>query len=145
MTHFATARPCLCFVGPSDRNDFKEAGAARSAEEARASEEAANAAGAQAEEEELTAMEAEVRTLSHTPCGEQPASDSGVSTCVPDGTAPEDATQEEEQAAAESEAGETFQGGVGKEWTGEEEEELNLLLAGNFAEAGSLAKRARLT
>ena len=59
--------------------------------------------------------------------------------------APADATQEEEQAAAESEAGETFQGGVGKEWTGEEEEELNLLIAGNLAEAGSLARRARLT
>jgi hypothetical protein len=88
MTHFATARPCQCFVGPSDRNDFKEAGAARSAEEARAAEEAANAAGAQAEEEELTAMEAEVRTLS---------------------------------------------------------EELNFLLTGNLTEAGSLAKRARLT
>ena len=151
------------FVGPSARNDFnligaarscseaqadrhaEEAGAARAAKEARAAEEAANAAGAQAEEEELTALEAEVRTLGHVPRGEQPATDSGVATSVPDGTAPADATQEEEQAAAESEAGETFQGGVGKEWTAEEEEELNLLLAENLAEAGSLAKRARLT
>ena len=54
-------------------------------------------------------------TLGHTPRGEQPATDSGVATSVPDGTELADATQ----AAAESEAGETFQGGVGKEWTAE--------------------------
>jgi hypothetical protein len=45
-------RLCRCFVRPSDRNDFKEACAARTAEEARVVEEAANAAGAQAKEEE---------------------------------------------------------------------------------------------
>ena len=140
FSFFARVRPCQCFVGPSDCSDFKEAGA----EEARVAEEAANAEGAQAKEEELTALEAEVRTLGHVPRGEQPATDSGVATSVPDGTELADATQEGEQTAAESKAGETFQGGLGKEWTGEKEEELNLPLAGNFSEAGSLAKRARL-
>ena len=84
----------------------------------------------------------EVKTFGRTPRGEQPATDSGVATSVPDGAEPVDTTQEEEQAAAESEAGKTFQGGVGKEWTAEEEEELTLLLAENLAEAGSSAKRA---
>ena len=103
----------------------------------------------QAEEEELTALEAESKTVGHTPRGEQLATDSGVATSVPDGTAPADTKQEEEQAAAESEAGETFQGGVSKVWTADDEEELNRLLAEgpteDHAEANSLAKRARLT
>jgi hypothetical protein len=57
--------------------------------------------------------------------------------------------QEEGQAAAESEAGKTWQGDVSKELTAQEEEELNelnKLLAENLDEEDdNLAKRARLT
>ena len=62
-----------------------------------------------------------MKTLGRTPRGEQPATDSGVATSAPDGTAPADTTQEEEQAAAESEAWEVCQGSASKEWKAEEE------------------------
>ena len=68
----------------------------RVAEEARAGEEAANSGGDKAEEDELIALEAEVRILGHTPRGEQPTTNSWVATSVPDGTSRVDTTQEEE-------------------------------------------------
>ena len=93
---------------------------------------------AEAEEAELIALEAEVKTLG-------PATDSGVTTSVPDGTAQADMKQEEGQAAAESEAGKTWQGDVSREWTAQEEEEFKLLAENLDEEDDNLAKRARLT
>ena len=72
----------------------------RDAEEARAVEEAANAEDEQAEEEELTALEPEVRFLGHMRHGEQPATDFWVATSAPDGTSQVDTTQEDEEQAA---------------------------------------------
>ena len=71
--------------------------ALRVAEEARVVEEAANVEDEQAEEEELTALEPEVRILGHTRNGEQPATDFWVATSVPDGTSRVDTTQEDEE------------------------------------------------